>query len=225
MMLALETSDRLCAACLVDEANGHIVSSMTLDIGRGHAERLIGLIGDLLRDANCGYPDLTCLAVCVGPGSFTGIRVGLATATGLSIALGISVRGVTSLQALAMAALDKSSGRTILALVDAHRGDIYAQMFSSGGLPLDGPRQIPLAEGAKLAGVANVVCGGSGATLLLASYPDLGLILVDGIGLPSVDCVARAALAPSTTVAAKPLYLRRPDAKPQDAYTLARALR
>ena len=225
MLLAIETSDRLCAVCLVDTATGAIAVSRTLDIGRGHAERMIGLIGDVLADAHMAYCDLTLLAVCVGPGSFTGIRVGLATVTGLSIALGTPIRGVTSLQALAGAALGRSGGRGVLALVDAHRGDVFAQTFSADGLPLDAPRQISLAEAGKLAAVENSVSVGSGVSVLRAVYPDLSLSVIEGIGLPAVDCLAKAALNPAMTVAAKPLYLRRPDAKPQEAYTRARALR
>lgn len=225
MLLALESSDRLCAACLIDEATGAIAASKTIDIGRGHAEKMMGLISEVLDAANADYKALTGLAACVGPGSFTGIRVGLATATGLSIALDLNVRGVTSLQALALVAAASSRGRAILALVDAHRGDVYAQMFASDGAPLDAARQISLAEAGRLAAAANLVCAGSGVAVLKAADPDLVMEFIDGIELPDVDHVARAALNPSMTVAAKPLYLRRPDAKPQEAYTIARALR
>lgn len=225
MLLALESSDRLCAACLIDEATGVVAASKTIDIGRGHAEKMMGLIGEVLDAADTGYKDLTGLAVCVGPGSFTGIRVGLATATGLAIALGLKVRGVTSLQALALAAVGDSQGRVILALVDAHRGDVYAQMFSSLGTPVDAPRQIPLAEAERLAGAANVVGAGSGVAILKTAHPELEMQVIDGLDLPGVDFIARASLGEAMTVAAKPLYLRRPDAKPQEAYTIARALR
>ena len=225
MLLAIETSDRLCAACLVDEATGVIAASKTLDIGRSHAERMTGLIGELLSEVNAGFPDLTGLAVCVGPGSFTGIRVGLATAIGLSIALGLSVRGVTSLQALAVAALNEADGRNILALVDAHRGDVYAQMFSSAALPLDAPRQISLEDVGELARAENVAIAGSGVPVLRSANADLVLPVIDGVDLPDVNCIAQAALMPAMTVDARPLYLRRPDAKPQEAYTIARALR
>ncbi len=225
MLLALETSDRLCAACLIDEATGVIAASKTIDIGRGHAEKMMGLIRETLDAAQCDYETLSGLAVCVGPGSFTGIRVGLATATGLSIALDIAVRGVTSLQAIASAARKEAIGRQILALIDAHRGDVYAQMFSSIGLPLDVARQIPLEEAAKLALSQNVVSAGSGVAILKSANPELVFASNGDIDLPNVDCVAHAALDPATSVRAKPLYLRRPDAKPQEAYTIARALR
>ncbi len=225
MLLALESSDRLCAACLIDQTTGVIAASKTIDIGRGHAEKMMGLISEVLDAAKTDYKALTGLAVCVGPGSFTGIRVGLATATGLSIALGLKVRGVTSLQALALSAAGEARGRTVLALVDAHRGDVYAQAFAADGAPLDAARQISLEQAGKLAAAANIVSVGSGLAVLKTAHPDLALQAIDGIGLPDVDCVARAALNPSLTVAAKPLYLRRPDAKPQEAYTIARALR
>jgi tRNA threonylcarbamoyladenosine biosynthesis protein TsaB len=225
MLLALETSDKLCAACLIDEATGNIAASRTIDIGRGHSERMIGLIGEALGGARADYKDLTGLAACVGPGSFTGIRVSLATATGLSIALNLPVRGVTSLQALALEAGNDARGRVILALVDARRGDVYAQMFSAGGLPMDAARQITLAQAGRLAAAPDTVSVGSGVTALKAAHADIAFAAIEAIHLPHVDFVAHAALNPAMTVAAKPLYLRRPDAKPQEAYTVARALR
>lgn len=225
MLLALETSDRLCAACLFDKATGAVAAARTIDIGRGHAERLMGLIDEVLDAAGVSYPDLTGLAVCVGPGSFTGIRVGLAAAAGLSIALNLSVYGVTSLQALALAAVGDARGRTILALVDAHRGDVYAQTFDSSARPLDAPRQIAVTEAAQMAKEDGILCVGAGAEAVTAALPEVRLTTAEGIVLPDVAMVARAALDPDMTVAAKPLYLRRPDAKPQEAYTAARALR
>lgn len=216
MLLALETSDTNCAACLLNEASGAVLSSATLDLGRGHAEKLMGMIADVLKQAAADYAHLTRIAVCVGPGSFTGIRVALATATGLSIALGIPVTGVTALQGLALQALPKAGGKPVLSLIDAHRGDVFAQMFSPDALPLDQPRQIPVAEVVALVASANCHLCGSGAPLVGAATD---------LALPGVDAVARAALNPAMSVAAKPLYLRRPDAKPQESYTLARALR
>jgi tRNA threonylcarbamoyladenosine biosynthesis protein TsaB len=225
MLLALETSDRLCAACLIDQATATVVTSKTIDIGRGHAERMMGLISEVLGGAQTDYKALTGLAVCVGPGSFTGIRVGLATATGLSVALDLPVRGVTSLQALATAAISEARGRTVLALVDAHRGDVYVQMFSASGQPMDSARQIPLAEAGRLAAAPNIVSVGSGVTVLKAAHADTAFATIEGIELANIDFVARASLNREMTVTAKPLYLRRPDAKPQEAYTIARALR
>jgi tRNA threonylcarbamoyladenosine biosynthesis protein TsaB len=220
MLLALETSDRLCAACLVDPASKAVVSSVTLDLGRGHAEKMMDVIADVLAKAGKDYAALSGLSVCVGPGSFTGIRVALATATGLSVALGIPVIGVTALQALALQALAKAGGKPILSVIDAHRGDVFVQSFSYDALPADEPRQIPIEAAAKLAVAADLFVCGSGAPLLAGNSP-----AVSHDALPNVDAVAHAALNPAMSVAAKPLYLRRPDAKPQESYTQARALR
>jgi tRNA threonylcarbamoyladenosine biosynthesis protein TsaB len=218
MLLALETSDRNCAACLLDEASGAILSSKSLNLGRGHAEKMMGVIADVLADAGSDYASLTRLAVCVGPGSFTGIRVALATAAGLSIALGIPVTGVTALQALAVQALDKADGKPILSVIDAHRGDVYAQTFAMDALPVDQPRQVAIAEAANLIAAGKHVLQGSGARLVPGNS-------ADGDTLPNVEAVALAALNPAMSVPAKPLYLRKPDARPQESYTQARALR
>ena len=222
MLLALETSDRNCAVAIADPATGTILASIIEDLGRGHAERLMAMIEEAFEKAGCAYKDLTAVAVCVGPGSFTGIRVALATATGLSIALGIPVIGATALQALALAACGNAGGRDIAALIDAHRGDVYLQMFKPDATPVDTARQIAIADAANLLAKQNVVLIGSGTSFVA---PLLEGITVAGSGLPSVENVARAALDPRFTVKPKPLYLRRPDAKPQEAYTERRALR
>ncbi len=223
MLLAIETSDRLCGACVLDESNSNIVATKTIDIGKGHAELLMGVIGDALMQADLQYKDLTKIAVCVGPGSFTGIRVGVSAAIGFSIALNIPVVGVTSLQALAIGQADITSD--ILCLIDAHRGDVYAQSFSPAGLPIDAPAQISLDEIAKMPALKTSLVCGSGVAALQASYPVLILPTLHEVQMPKVECIAQAAAHVSMCVEPKPLYLRRPDAKPQESYTLARALR
>ncbi|MGL4490117.1 MAG: tRNA (adenosine(37)-N6)-threonylcarbamoyltransferase complex dimerization subunit type 1 TsaB, partial [Rhizobiaceae bacterium] len=223
MLLAIESSDRLCGACLLDTGNGSIVASKTIDIGKGHAELLMGVIDEVLAQAQAVYADLTSVAVCVGPGSFTGIRVGVSAAIGFGVALNIPVIGVTSLQALAVDA--QSAGREALCLIDAHRGDVYAQSFSAQGTPLDAARQIALGEIAVMPSLQSKLLCGSGVAALKAAHPELDVQSFSGSPLPTVEGVARASQSLEMRVAAKPLYLRRPDAKPQESYTLARALR
>lgn len=223
MLLAIETSDRLCGACVLDESTGGIVATKTIDIGKGHAELLMGVIEDVLRQGDMAYADLTKIAVCVGPGSFTGIRVGVSAAIGFSIALDIPVVGVTSLQGLALEHTVASTG--ILCIIDAHRGDVYAQLFSASGLPLNAPVQISLDEIAKMPALESRLLCGSGVVVLQTSYPDLNLPHIHNSVSPAVECIALAASNVAMCVEPKPLYLRRPDAKPQESYTLARALR
>lgn len=223
MLLALESSDRLCAACVLDQSTGQVVAAKTLDIGRGHAEQMMGVIENVLADANCAYHALKAVAVCVGPGSFTGIRVGVSAAIGFGIALQISPIGVTSLQALAVA--QRNSDGDILCLIDANRGDVYMQTFSCEGLALDDARQISLMDVALLPAIQAKRIVGSGAALLANAYPHLNLKIAADAALPAVVDIAKAALNSHMCVAAKPFYVRRPDAKPQLSYTLARALR
>jgi tRNA threonylcarbamoyl adenosine modification protein YeaZ len=223
MLLAIESSDRLCGACLFDVGARRVVAAKTIDIGKGHAELLMGVIDEVLAEAKASYADLASIAVCVGPGSFTGIRVGVSAAIGFGVALNIPVIGVTSLQALAVERIGKSS--EILCLIDAHRGDVYAQSFSKEGVPLDQPRQISLENIAPLPSLKSKLCCGSGVALLQAVHPELGLRIAEGSSLPTVEGVARAAQNADMHVTAKPLYLRKPDAKPQESYTIARALR
>jgi tRNA threonylcarbamoyladenosine biosynthesis protein TsaB len=223
MLLAIETSDRLCGACVLDERTGDIVATKTIDIGKGHAELLMGVIEDVLMQADLKYKDLTKIAVCVGPGSFTGIRVGVSAAIGFSIALNIPVVGVSSLQALAVGHSESASD--ILCLIDAHRGDVYAQSFSSSGLSLNAPVQISLDEIAKMGSLQSSRLCGSGVAILQTSHPMSNLQPIHDVVLPNVERLAQAGTIAAMCVEPKPLYLRRPDAKPQESYTLARALR
>jgi tRNA threonylcarbamoyladenosine biosynthesis protein TsaB len=223
MLLSIESSDRLCGVCVSDRDTDKIIASKTIDIGKGHAELLMGVIGDVLGEAKLDYSHLTSIAVCVGPGSFTGIRVGVSAAIGFGVALNIPLVGVTSLQALALENINATA--EVLCLIDAHRGDVYMQTFSPNGAPLDTPKQVALSEIATLPTLKSKLLAGSGAAILLDAYPELDLKGAQGNALPSVENIARAATNSAMCVNAKPLYLRRPDAKPQESYTLARALR
>ncbi|MCB1426400.1 MAG: tRNA (adenosine(37)-N6)-threonylcarbamoyltransferase complex dimerization subunit type 1 TsaB, partial [Notoacmeibacter sp.] len=98
-LLAIDTAANLCAACLSDAETGAILGAEVLDIGKGHAEQLMDVIAQAMAEAGAQWPDLTRLAVTVGPGSFTGIRVGVAAARGLALALDLPLTGITTLEA------------------------------------------------------------------------------------------------------------------------------
>lgn len=98
MILAIDTSAGQCAVSVAEVAR---VEAMT----RGHAERLFPMIGDALAAAGAGWADIARIAVCTGPGSFTGIRVGVAAARGLALARGVPAIGITRFEALAFAAI------------------------------------------------------------------------------------------------------------------------
>lgn len=176
-------------------------------MAKGHQERLGGLVRDLAAEAG-GFAGLDRIAVTVGPGSFTGLRVGLAFALGLGAALDRPVLGVTTLAALA-GSLEAPADGPVLAAIDARRGEVYAQAFI-GDQPSGEPEALTLAaalDRARALGPAALV--GSGAPLLAEACPAAA---VEALAAPTpAGLVAAARLADQP---ARPLYLRAPDATP-----------
>jgi tRNA threonylcarbamoyladenosine biosynthesis protein TsaB len=133
MVLAIETATVVCGAALVQD--GAVVGIRELEQPHVHAERLPGLIGSLLQEAGIGPSGLEGVAVSAGPGSFTGLRIGLSTAKGLVYATGVPLVGVPTLEALAMrlVRVGEPGEGWILAALDARRDEVYAQIFRVGG--------------------------------------------------------------------------------------------
>ena len=119
MILAIDTASTLCAACVWNTDAGRELGRCVEDIGKGHAERLMGVIDIALAQAGITYADITAIAVSVGPGSFTGIRVGVSAARGLALALNVPAHGVTTLSAIAETARQEFPDRRIVAAIDA----------------------------------------------------------------------------------------------------------
>jgi tRNA threonylcarbamoyladenosine biosynthesis protein TsaB len=132
IVLAIDTTANLCAACVQETATGELGRSVR-DLGKGHAEHLMAVIDDALAAAGKSYADLDRLAVAVGPGSFTGIRVGVSAARGLALALQIPAIGVTTLEALAFEARQANEGRSVLAALNGGRGEIHAALYGADG--------------------------------------------------------------------------------------------
>jgi tRNA threonylcarbamoyladenosine biosynthesis protein TsaB len=197
-ILAIDTALAACSVAVWQD--GRTLAAERRTMARGQAEAVVPMAQAIMAQAGVAYRDLDRFAVTVGPGSFTGIRVGLAAARGLALASGKPVIGVTTLEALA-------SGGAALAAIDARRGEVYAQRF---GADPTGPALMPIAEASALAtGHGSAV--GDGAPLL--TLPP-GWRVLD-ITLP--DPAAVAAIAATRPVPAQPpgpLYLRAPDATP-----------
>ncbi len=174
---------------------------------RGHQERLAPLAQAVMAEAGLSFDSIERVGVTVGPGSFTGLRVGVAFAKGLASALGCATVGIGVLEALAA----DCEGLTFAA-IDARRDQLYLQGFD-GGRPLDAPQALSLEAAVALAAEAGrdrpLTLVGSGARLLAANVPHAVVREADWADPRTIARLA-AARAPSPL---KPLYLRAPDAR------------
>jgi tRNA threonylcarbamoyladenosine biosynthesis protein TsaB len=181
---------------------------------RGHAERLAPMAAAALAKAGVSIGDLDRVGVVIGPGGFTGVRVGLAFARGLGVGTGLPVVGVTSLASLAAGA---GAGGRIAPVIDARRGQVYAALYGANGEILVTPFVAAPEEALNILAVgaeaAPVTLVGSGAAFLDGAPS--GWTVADGPVEIDAKIVARlAAAAPTPGGPPAPLYLRAPDAKP-----------
>jgi tRNA threonylcarbamoyladenosine biosynthesis protein TsaB len=206
IVLGLDTCLEACAAAVLDGERVRAVAREPM--ARGHQERLAPLAQQVMAEAGLAFSELERVGVTVGPGSFTGLRVGLAFAKGLAAALGRPLAGVGVLEALAA----QSPAGLTLAVLDARRGQVYLQPFRDGAA-LAGPAALAVDDALALAG--RLAAGGpatligSGAALLASAVADARVTPAD-----SADPVLVARLAAAREPApVQPLYLRAPDAR------------
>lgn len=196
----------------------------------GHATRLLEMARGLLEQAGLGWRDLDRIAVGVGPGTFTGLRVGIATARGLAQSLDLELVGISSLQALAEGAFAQAGADAVLAVIDARRGEVFAAAYERvAGLA---PRELSAPQALAPERLADVLrqlqSDGVGSELRWLALGDGALrypSAVEGAGvqMPEPDselhCVSAAAVcalalaAPAGGRALLPDYRRRPDAE------------
>jgi tRNA threonylcarbamoyl adenosine modification protein YeaZ len=200
MILAIDTSTAACSAALFDDDGARIAQRDEV-IGRGHAERLVPMLDQLLAGRKADR-----ILVGVGPGSFTGIRVGIAAAQGLAIGWGCELSGMSSLALLAAA----SPGREVAAAVDGGHGELFVQQFDEALVPTTGFLNLPAREAAQAIDARLVV--GPGANALVeargsgearTAWPSAS----DAVHLPE----ALRSLDP------RPVYARAPDARARNA--------
>jgi tRNA threonylcarbamoyladenosine biosynthesis protein TsaB len=224
ILLAIDTAANLCAACIYEADREIELGRVVLDIGTGHAERLMEVIAETLEKAGLGYPDIDAVAVSVGPGSFTGVRIGVATARGLAMALKIPAIGVSTVDALTAEARKTFPRRSILAVVDARREEIYAALYGGGDAPESAPVLTTVAEMAKLARAERPVLCGSAAGMVAEAAGGQGFDFGPLAATADIAAYARLAAARGPGVEKpRPLYLRGAGAKPQASFVLPRA--
>jgi tRNA threonylcarbamoyladenosine biosynthesis protein TsaB len=196
ILLAIDTAAPRLQLALWREPDA--VTTRVEDMPTGQAERLFPALAELLADAGLAYADLTRIAVTTGPGSFTGLRIGLSAARGLGLALGIPVLGLPSLLALSLTA----QCRPVAVLLDARRDEAYFQSFSGPGIAIGQPALLPMAEAR-----ARVP---QGAELLTDPYVDIAALARFAVTADPALYLPEAA------------YIRDADAKPQEKFRVAR---
>jgi tRNA threonylcarbamoyl adenosine modification protein YeaZ len=221
-VLALDTALDACAAGVLDTDRRDLVASETVPMTRGHAEALMPLIARVMDAARLAFAEIDRIAVTVGPGSFTGVRVGIAAARGIALAAGKPAIGLTTLAAFTAPHVAAGFAGTVVPVIDARHGQVYMQVFGPGGRALIAPRLAAVRDAVQAARTGAALVVGSAADLVAAEWPagEPPPRFV-AAGAPDIGWVARlGAAAQADRGMPKPLYLRPPDARPQDAARL-----
>ena len=186
-----------------------------------HAAAVLGLARQLLDGAGASWPDVERIAVGLGPGGFTGLRIGISTARALAQAHGIAMVGVSSLQALALGAAGAAARGPVLAAIDARRGEVFAAAWSEDDVPLIAPAAYePAALVALIGALGDPLLGvGDGALRFAAELRAAGVeIAPEGSALHAISgaalCRLGSAAEPLERERMLPDYRREPDAKP-----------
>nr|HEV8008874.1 tRNA (adenosine(37)-N6)-threonylcarbamoyltransferase complex dimerization subunit type 1 TsaB [Bradyrhizobium sp.] len=218
LILAIDTALDACAAGVLDTDAARLIAQESQPMRRGHAEALMPLIGRVIRQAGIAFAALDRIAVTTGPGSFTGLRVGLSAARGIGLAADKPVVGLSTLTAYAAPVVGQNAAQPVISAIDARHDHVYFQMVSGDGGSLIRPRIAPLEEalGAIRFGAPHLV--GNAARILADRWPVDALppFKVDPQPAPDIAWLAwlGAAVSPDSAPA-RPYYLRAPDAKPQ----------
>jgi tRNA threonylcarbamoyladenosine biosynthesis protein TsaB len=224
-VLAIDTALEACSVAVLDTDRNPGLTSRSLPMARGHAEALMPLIAGVMSEAGAEFSELDRVAVTVGPGSFTGLRVGVAAARGIALAAGKPAVGLTTLAALAAPFFDADETKSLLAVIDARHSHVYMQLFGPGGRSLIAPRLATVRDAVRAAMASPTRIVGNAARLIEAAWPDQErrTLAVSVVRAPDIVWVARlGAASAEDSGAVKPLYLREADARPQQAGILPR---
>lgn len=216
-ILAIDTALPAVSACVLDHDAAEPLSRESQPMERGHAEALLPLIERVVASAGGGFSSLQRVAVTVGPGSFTGIRIGLAAGQAIALAAPAPIVGVSTLAALAAPLILEPFEGVVAAAIDARHGQVYVTAYGPDGRTLLSPRRAGAHEALRALGVGPLRLVGSGARMLANEARANGLTaeIVSEAAAPDIAFVARLGFAASPeTAPARPLYLKAPDVKP-----------
>jgi tRNA threonylcarbamoyl adenosine modification protein YeaZ len=213
-LLAIDTALAATSACLLDTDREAPLAEESHVMERGHAEALLPMIQRVMACDDAGFAALERVAVTVGPGSFTGLRVGVAAARAIGLACKIPVVGVSTLAALAAPLILVPAPGLVSVAIDARHGNVYFAAFGPDGRAMLEPRIVAAKEAARSLGAGPARLAGSGAWLLAAEARATGLEveIAEGSSAPDILFVARLGyLADPVLAPPRPLYLKLPD--------------
>lgn len=244
-VLAIDTALEACSAAVLDSERADGLTIRSVPMQRGHAEALMPLVAEVMGAAGVAFADLDRIAVTVGPGSFTGLRVGVAAARAIALASGKPATGVTTLTALAApfftAAVATTTARTaartaaaavtaaagsgaVMSVIDARHERVYMQLFGPTGRSLAPPCIAAIASAADAALARTALIVGNAARTVEAVFPSgARTSRALCVRAPDIAVVARlGAQNNDLTTPVRPLYLSEADARPQEAGILPR---
>lgn len=224
-ILAIDTALGACSACVLDADEPDPVAIEQIAMERGHAEALMPMIERVMAKVEGGFSSLDRVAVTIGPGSYTGLRVGISAARAIALAAGIPAIGISTLAASAAPFIGREGGRVVAAAVDAKHGQVWFQAMNAQGKQLVSVRQVNHRDAARAIGAGPVSLVGSAALAVANEAWAIGLdaLVVDDAKAPDVTWVARLGMiADPDSAPPRPLYLKAPETTPQDRARLPR---
>jgi tRNA threonylcarbamoyl adenosine modification protein YeaZ len=213
-ILAFDTTLGACSAAVFDATAQRLLAHSFTPLERGHAETLVGMVRGVLDDSGVALSGIERIAVTIGPGTFTGVRIGLALARGLKLALGTPVCGLTSLAAIRLNVTDNPERRPIAALIDARRGEFYCAAWSAEGVAVVEPCAVRHDDAARLVPAGSLIVGTGAERFMELAGEAVGARRAAVCDLPDAARIAEAAsrLTPAPEPP-QPLYLRPPGAQ------------
>jgi tRNA threonylcarbamoyladenosine biosynthesis protein TsaB len=213
-ILAFDSSGSGCSVAVLSGA--HLLGRESVSMQRGQAEHLVPMIARVMREAGLGFGELDLIAVTLGPGAFTGVRIGIATAQGLALAAGLPALGLGSFETVAAAVpAALLAGRSLLVAIESRRAELYLEAFDSSRTPLGTGALVAADDWHDLVPGGSLVLAGDGAARLGLTLPGRDIVTVPGSG--SADAAALARLAALRwrhglrMERLEPLYLHAPD--------------
>lgn len=217
LILAIDTALEACAAAVLDTDSGELLARDSVLMQRGHAEALMPMIARVMQSADIAFASLDRIAVTVGPGSFTGLRVGISAARGLALATGRPAVGLTTLSAYAAPVVDQNGTAPVISAIDARHDHVYFQIVAADGSELVRPGIVPIDEAIAASRFVAPHLVGNAARILTDRWPQDAPqpLTVDALSAPDIGWVAwLGAAADPVANPARPFYLKAPDAKP-----------